>query len=196
MAAEVATVALPPRAFQPRVAAPARTSTSSRLLGGAGLGGWDMFSSLEHLSQLESLAHARLCGMEIGGAGLGAGLCASNLAALSAGLRAGLSAPQLSAGFGGQVSAAAFSAVASAAAPGGGGHELLGSGYLGGDGGGGGGNGGGRGGGRGGGGGDCGFFGQQCGTLQGLRMSGIPSKDISTGGVSSISQSNLELEMQ
>ena len=53
--------------------------------------GWavrDMLSSLEHLSQLESLAHARLCGMEIGGAGLGAGLCASNLAALSAALSA------------------------------------------------------------------------------------------------------------
>ena len=60
-----------------------------------------MLSSLEHLSQLESLAHARLNGMEIGGAGLGAGLCASNLAALSAALSAGLSAPQLSAGFGG-----------------------------------------------------------------------------------------------
>ena len=73
LAAEVATVALPPRAFQPRVAAPARTSTSSRLLGGAGLGGWDMFSSLEHLSQLESLAHARLNGKGSGGAGLGAG---------------------------------------------------------------------------------------------------------------------------
>ena len=105
LAAEVATVALPPRAFQPRVAAPAGTSTSSRLLCGAGLGGWDMLSSLEHLSQLESLAHARLCGMEIGGAGLGAGLCASNLAALSATLSArGLSAQlsaQLSAGFGG-----------------------------------------------------------------------------------------------
>ena len=68
-----------------------------------------MLSSLEHLSQLESLAHARLCGMEIGGAGLGAGLCASNLAALSAALSATLSArglsaqlsAQLSAGFGG-----------------------------------------------------------------------------------------------
>ena len=133
-AAEVATVALPPRAVQPRVAAPARTSTSSRLLGGAGLGGRDMFSSLEHHSQLESLAHARLTGKGSGGAGLGAGLCASNLAALraglSAGLRAGLSAPQLSAGFGGQVSAAAFSAAASAVATGGGGYELLGSGCL------------------------------------------------------------------
>ena len=61
------------------------------------------------LSQLESLAHARLCGMEIGGAALGAGLCASNLAALSAALSATLSArglsaqlsAQLSAGFGG-----------------------------------------------------------------------------------------------
>ena len=105
MAAEVATVALPPRAFQPRVAVPARTSTSSRLLCGAGLGGWDMFSSLEHLSQLESLAHARLCGMEIGGAGLGAGLCASNLAALSAALSVRKLSPQLSSqlstGFGG-----------------------------------------------------------------------------------------------
>ena len=63
-------------------------------------------------------------------------------------------------------------------------------GYLGG-GGGGGGNGGGGGGGGGG-----GFFGQRCGTLQGLRMSGIPMKNISTGGMTSISQSNLELEMQ
>jgi hypothetical protein len=50
VAAEVATVALPPRAFQPRVAARAGTSASSRLLGGAGLGGWDGLSSLEHLS--------------------------------------------------------------------------------------------------------------------------------------------------
>jgi hypothetical protein len=55
-AAEVATVALPPRAFPSRVAARAgtsaraSTSSSSRLLGGAGLGGWDGLSSLEHLS--------------------------------------------------------------------------------------------------------------------------------------------------
>jgi len=105
VAAEVATVALPPRAFQPRVAARAGTSASSRLLGGAGLGGWDGLSSLEHLSQLGSLAHAVLNGMGMGGAGLGAGLCASNLAALSAALSArGVSAQlsaQLSAGFGG-----------------------------------------------------------------------------------------------
>ena len=102
-------MALPPRAFEPRVAARAGTSASSRLLGGAGLGGWDGLSSLEHLSQLESLAHARLNCMGMGGAGLGAGLGASNLAALSAtlsarGLSAQLSAqlsPQLSAGFGG-----------------------------------------------------------------------------------------------
>ena len=71
-----------------------------RLLGGAGLGGWDMLSSLEHLSQLESLAHAMLNGMGMGDAGLGA----SNLAALSAALSArGLSpqlSAQLSAGFG------------------------------------------------------------------------------------------------
>ena len=98
-------MALPPCAFQPRVAARTGTSASSRLLRGAGLGGWDMLSSLEHLSQLGSLAHAMLNGMGMGGAGLGAGLCASNLATLSAALNArGLSAQlsaQLSAGFGG-----------------------------------------------------------------------------------------------
>jgi hypothetical protein len=71
---------------------------------------------------------------------------------------------------------------------------LLGSGYLGGDGGGGcngggvGGGGGGGGSGGGGGGGGGGFFGQRCGTLQGLRMSGIPMKEnVSKGGMPSIS---------
>ena len=101
VAAEVATVALPPRAFQPRVAARAGTSASSRLLRGAGLGGWDGLSSLEHLSQLESLAHAMLNGMGMGGAGLGA----SNLAALSATLSARGLSPQLSPQLSAQLSA-------------------------------------------------------------------------------------------
>ena len=73
---------------------------------------------------------------------------------------------------------------------------LGGGGGGGGNGGGGGGGGGGGAGGGGGGGGGGGFFGLWCGTLQGLRMSGIPIRDISTGGMSSISQSNLELKMQ
>ena len=130
LAAEVATVALPPRAFQPRVAAPAGmsapagtsspagtsaragTSASSRLLGGAGLGGWDGLSSLERISQLGSLAHARLNGMGMGGAGLGA----SNLAARSAALSTRGLSPRCRRicrpASAGQVSAAAFSAAA------------------------------------------------------------------------------------
>jgi hypothetical protein len=166
----------------------------------AGRLGWAL-SSLEHLSQLESLAHARLNGMGMGGAGLGA----SNLAALSATLSARGLSPQLSA----QLSAQLLAGFGGAGFRGG----LLGCGLSGGNGrrrprvarqwllsvgGGGGGNGDGGGGGGGGeGGGEGGgFFGQRCGTLQGLRMSNIPMKDISTGRMSSVSQSNLELEMQ
>ena len=109
LAAEVATVALPPRAFQPRVAAPARASTSSRLLGGAGLGGpgYALIPGAP-LATRES----RACQAERQGVGRcrpRRRLCASNLAALSAALSATLSArglsaqlsAQLSAGFGG-----------------------------------------------------------------------------------------------